>query len=121
MKNIPYPHTPAPWHVETRASDILRDGKPVPYYAVAHTSAQRDCFVALDVAPVEIFFSMTGATSPNLEGKANVALISAAPDMLAALSALMEYCPRFFAAAPSDSKRNAALALASAAIAKATS
>jgi hypothetical protein len=84
-------HTPGPWHIEKRASEIQRDGKPVEYFAVAHTSLSRDSFVALGVAPVKLFFSVTGASSPNLEGEANARLIAAAPELLEALQRIIEF------------------------------
>ena len=75
-------HTPGPWKMEVlKHSGFERDGKPVAYFGVSHESAMRSKIVAF-VQPVEIFFHVTGATSPNLEGEADARLIASAPDLL---------------------------------------
>ena len=80
-------HTPGPWHVEIRSSGHRYNGEPVQYFSVAHTSATRDGYVALDVAPVSLITSIGDV--PNAEGEANARLIAAAPDLISALCAIV--------------------------------
>lgn len=90
----PAQHTPGPWKVEERQSGHRWNGQPVSYFSVTHTSETRDCFVALDIAPVTLITS--GGELRNAEGEANAVLIASAPELLEALSALLaaseSYC-----------------------------
>jgi hypothetical protein len=116
MKATTATHTPGPWRVDDRRSGHRYDGGPVRYFSIAHTSETRDCFVALDIAPVDLITSV--GSIRNAEGEANARLIAAAPELLEALINLYEIGIASDCERDGDDSTRAAMKAALAAIAK---
>ena len=78
-------HTPGPWIVTERIAheQFASPGIAEKRICISHTTETRDCFVALDLGPVNKLTPR--GMWPNDEAMANAKLMAAALDLLAAL------------------------------------